>query len=226
MQRLYPTIASPVDVVAEYHAPQRHRHSQGRAWLGLCMVSSLDGSTVVDGRSGGLSSPADTSVLLALRNAADHILVGASTIRSERYGPPRKPNQRVIVVSRSGEGLDPAWPLFSSGAGVLLTSLSAPTTALETVRFGEHDVDFNAALAAFDADFIIGEGGPQLNAALLDAGLVDEVNVTFSPTMVGGEGPRLTHGALATSLPMELAHLLEEDGFLFSRYVRRDRDGG
>ena len=31
-----------------------------RPWVGLCMIASLDGSTVVDGRSGALGNPTDT----------------------------------------------------------------------------------------------------------------------------------------------------------------------
>jgi riboflavin biosynthesis pyrimidine reductase len=55
------------------------------------MVSSIDGSTVFDGESRGLSSDNDREVLLTLRRAADVINVGAGTVRSEGYGAPRKP---------------------------------------------------------------------------------------------------------------------------------------
>ena len=61
-----------------------------RPWVGLCMIASLDGTTVVDGRSGGLGNATDSAVLAALRRAADVIIVGAGTVRAEGYGPPRQ----------------------------------------------------------------------------------------------------------------------------------------
>ena len=49
---------------------------------------SLDGATVgPDGKSGSLSGPADRRALAQTRRLADAILVGASTIRAERYRP-------------------------------------------------------------------------------------------------------------------------------------------
>jgi riboflavin biosynthesis pyrimidine reductase len=51
--------------------------------------------------------------------------------------------------------------------------------------------------------------------------LVDELNLTISPVLCGGDGPRLTTGALPVLNQMELAHVLEDNGFLFTRYVRR-----
>jgi hypothetical protein len=40
----------------------------GRPWLGVCMVASIDGSTVVDSNSRSLSSKTDQEVLLTLRD--------------------------------------------------------------------------------------------------------------------------------------------------------------
>jgi riboflavin biosynthesis pyrimidine reductase len=80
------------------------------------MVASLDGSTVVDGRSGALSSAADSEVLHTLRDLADMILVGAGTVRAEGYGPPKRTGQRVGVVTRTGR-VDVTTPLFTSAPG-------------------------------------------------------------------------------------------------------------
>ena len=59
-----------------------------------------------------------------------------------------------------------------------------------------------------------------LNGLLAAAGLIDELNLSISPQINGGSGPRLTSGAPALSHRMTLAHVLEDDGFLFTRYVR------
>ena len=46
--------------------------------------------------------------------------------------------------------------------------------------------------------FVQSEGGPHLNGALLDADCVDELDLTISPVLCGGTGPRLTVGAAPT----------------------------
>lgn len=189
------------------------------------MVASLDGATVVDERSHALSSSADQAVLSALREAADLIIVGAGTVRAERYGPPRKAGQRIGVVSRRGD-VDPAMPLFSSGAGFLILPEDAPPTPIESVRAGVGTLDIAGALAQLDVGVVQAEGGPGLNGSLLDADVIDELNLTVAPLLAGGDGPRLTTHAAAAIQRLELAHVLEDDGFLFTRYVRAAAPSG
>src|SRR4051812_49771290 len=100
MRRLF---EHPTDeiTVREAYQVQRTRGAYG-PWLGVCMVASIDGSTVIDSNSRALSSKTDQEVLLTLRELADVILVGAATVRIEGYGPPRKSGQRAGVVSRTG----------------------------------------------------------------------------------------------------------------------------
>jgi riboflavin biosynthesis pyrimidine reductase len=221
VQRIFPTPAAPCTVREAYDVVRRR--SQQRPWLGLCMVASIDGSTVVDQRSAGLSSPDDVEVLLTLRELADVLIVGASTVRIEGYAAPARRGQRVGVVSRRGD-VDTTTDLFASGAGFLIVPDSAPATSVPTVRSGGETIDFAAALAQIDADFVQAEGGAQLNAALADADVLDEINLTVSPHVAGGDGPRLTTGAADVLRRMRLAHVLEADGFLFTRYVRSDAD--
>jgi riboflavin biosynthesis pyrimidine reductase len=184
------------------------------------MVASLDGSTVVADTSRALSSDVDRDVLLGLREIADLMLVGAGTVRTEGYGAPRKPGQRVGVVSRTGN-LDFTSPLFTSGAGFLIMPESAPEVPVDSIRAGANELDLAGALAQLDAHFVQAEGGPALNGALAAADLIDELNLTISPIISGDDGPRLTSGAPPLLHRMDLAHLLEDDGFLFARYLRR-----
>ena len=217
MRRLFDHPTDHV-TVREAYGVDRPRPA-GRPWLGVCMVSSIDGSTVVDSNSRSLSSPTDQEVLLTLRDLADVLIVGAATVRIEGYGPPRKRGQRVGVVSRRGD-VDASTPLFTSGAGFLILPEDAPPTTVEAVRAGIGDVDFAAALAQLDANFVQAEGGALLNGALSAADVIDELNLTISPQLAGGDGPRVTSGSVQVSRKMRLAHVLEEDGFLFTRYVR------
>jgi len=187
------------------------------------MVQSIDGGTVVEGHSTKLTSPADTEVLLALRRAADTIVVGAGTVRADGYGEPSKHGQRVGVVTRTGR-LDFDSPLFTSGAGFLIMPVNAPAprAGVDVVRAGEHDVDLAAAMRQIPGDFTQLEGGPALNASMFAADLVDEINVTVSPQVTGTDSPRLLDGAPALHIEYELAHVLEDGGFLFVRYLRQD----
>jgi riboflavin biosynthesis pyrimidine reductase len=218
MRRLFPNPTEQI-TVAEAYSVQRPR-PKDRPWLMLCMVSSLDGSTVIERRSSALSSPADTAVLIGLRHLADQILVGATTVRLEGYGPPSKPGQRVGVVSRRGD-LDYGSSLFTSGAGFMILPESAPEVPVDHIRAGHAVVDLELATSKLEADVVQVEGGSLLNASLVEDDLVDELNLTISPVLCGGDGPRLTTGALPVLNQMELAHVLEDNGFLFTRYVRR-----
>ena len=70
---------------------------EGRPAVRLNMISSVDGATAVEGRSGGLGGPADRKVFAALRSLADVVLVAAGTVRAEHYGPGTLP----IMLSRT-----------------------------------------------------------------------------------------------------------------------------
>ena len=70
------------------------------------------------------------------------------------------------------------------------------------------------------AKVVLAEGGPTLNAWLAEAGMIDELCLSVAPVLAGGPSPRLIHGAaLAGPINLELAHLLEDDGMLFARYL-------
>ena len=218
VRRLVPAPSCDIEVDELYGRPERSRPGH-RPYVEVCMVSSIDGSTAVDGRSGGLGNRTDSMVLAALRAVADVVIVGSTTAHTERYGPPSRPGQRVGVVTRTGR-IDPELPLFSSGAGFLITTLDAPDHGLDAIRAGQVDVDLPVALARLDASIVHAEGGPILNGALLDADLVDEMNVTISPTVIGGAGRRLIDGSTEALRRFRLAHVCEDDGYLFVRYVR------
>ena len=62
------------------------------------MVSSLDGRAAVAGSSRPLGGPFDVQLLVALRTAADAVIVGPSTVRAEGYARIASP---AVLVSRS-----------------------------------------------------------------------------------------------------------------------------
>lgn len=192
------------------------------------MVSSIDGSTVVDGTSGGLSSSNDLGVLAQLRGLADVIVVGAGTVRGEGYGPPTKPGQRIGVVSGRGS-VDTSTELFESGAGFVITTNDATIrgATVDVIRAGDGQLDLARAMTLVPelcpgTEVIQLEGGATLNAAFGAADLLDELNITTSPLTVGGAGPRLFNAGAPHAQRFELVQLVVDDeSFVFSRWRRR-----
>lgn len=224
MRRLLPEPADDVDLASAYAYPPG-----ATRWLRANMVTSADGAAAAhDGLSGALSSPADRAVFHLLRDLADVVVVGAGTVRAEGYRPARLP---IAVVSGRLD-LDLAGPLFTEAEHrtVVLTTASVPAERLAAARAaadvvvcGVDRVDpllAVAALAERGHRRLLCEGGPRLLGQVAAAGLLDELCLTVAPLLASGEAPRVLFGPpLQPSAPLRLAHLLEEDGTLFARYV-------
>ncbi len=65
------------------------------------------------------------------------------------------------------------------------------------------------------------EGGPALAGALAAAGLVDELCLTTSPVLAGGDGARPLLSAVEQQRPLRLASLLTEADALLARWTVR-----
>ena len=219
MQRIGPTL--PGTLVDPASFVVRDRPERDRPWVEICMITTPDGATEVNDKSAGLGGPADQAMLRAWRSACDVILVGAGTVRAEGYGLPSRQDLRIAVVSRSCD-MDFSIPLFASGRGFLVTTLDAPDVPVETVRAGNGDVDLGAAIARLQARVVHVEGGPTLNAALLDAGLVDAINLTFSPRLAGVHDSDPVATAMNNPRQFTLVDAAREADFVFARYERAD----
>lgn len=245
MRQLLPE-PGDVDPLAAYLAAERPAPAS-RPWVAMSMVSSLDGATAVGGRSGPLGGEPDRQVFGAVRAIADVVLVAAGTMRVEGYGPVRlsdtardaraaagrssTPPRLAVVsasldidLSRAAEG--PVRPLVLTTEDADADRRTALGELAEVRAHGTGQVDLVAALASLAEDgagVVVCEGGPSLNAALVEHDLVDEWCVTLAPAIVGGDSGRMVHGVaeLGTGQPLELASLLEEDGVLLGRWLRR-----
>ena len=182
------------------------------------MITTPDGAIEVNGRSRPLGGPADQQRLIGLRAQAAVVLVGAGTARGEGYGAPSKQGLRIGVVTLSCV-MDFTTPLFTSGSGFIVTTTDAPQVPVDSIRAGTGTIDFAAVIAQLPDGMIHVEGGPQLNAALFDAGLVDAINLTWSPRLIGSRGPSIS--AAPHSLQnFSLASLTNQEEFVFARYER------
>lgn len=128
------------------------------------------------------------------------------------------PEARTVVIGTRAAAATPAWAAASRAAGAVVAS--APGH--------DDEVDLRlAAIALAERGWtrVLCEGGPMLLANVAAAGLLDELCLTVSPQLTAGPGKRITHGPpLEPPQPLELAALLEDDGFLFARYQVVSRD--
>ena len=215
-----------------------------RPYVVVNFATTLDGRAAIEGRSGPIGSDTDTEMLQMLRTRVDAVMIGAGTMRAERYGrivsdpALRARRERIglphdpLAVIVSGR-LDLPWdaPLFTDGGGrvLIFTASEAEPPQTETpVRVERHEVgvDIAEALRHLREErgirALLCEGGPGLHNQLQATGLVDELFLTIAPKLPGGQEPRILEGDLPKIGFWELAWLLEERSELFARYRRAD----
>ncbi|MGH3853597.1 MAG: dihydrofolate reductase family protein [Pseudonocardiaceae bacterium] len=218
-----------------------------RPYLVLNMVATVDGAAAVGHRTAPMSTPADRQLFHELRACVDAVMVGAGTVRTERYGrlvadPPSQqrrvarglaPEPLALVVSRR-LALTPELPLLADPHSrvVVLTASDADigecAAQVSYLRPAPgQELDLAAMLARLRAEHgvrsVLCEGGPNLNAALLPAGLVDELFLSIAPVLAGGAGSLslVDRAPLAELVGLELVWLLESRSQLFARYALR-----
>lgn len=211
------------------------RAPDGRPYLVLNMVSSIDGRTTVGGHVGELTGAVDQLVVYTLRTEADALLVGAGTVRAERYGAlfPDLEEQPLVVVVSARVDLPADLPLLGeSGARVVIATPSPDrelgfetAASVDYLRLpGEGGrVDCAALCAALCADYgvraLVCEGGPSLNEALISYDVVDELFLSLSPLLVGGGERTLVDTAPAHDVRhAQLVSVATADDYLFLRY--------
>ncbi|MEV7868724.1 pyrimidine reductase family protein [Streptomyces sp. NPDC088124] len=219
-----------------------------RAWLRANMVSTLDGAAQHDGLSHAISSDADMRIFGVLRGLADAVVVGAETVRREGYRPARareafaarraaagqRPAPAIAVVT-AGLDLDLAAPLFTAPSvpTLVLTGAAAPPDRVRAAEkagavvivagdgAGVDPARAVRALADRGLVRLLTEGGPRLLGQFVAADVLDELCLTLSPTLTAGGAQRIAGGpGVAVPERFALASLLEQDGFLFTRYRR------
>lgn len=218
-----------------------------RPWVKTNFICSLDGAVSVGGRSRGLSDPNDKRVFQLGRALADVVLVGAQTALIERYRGVRP--TEVPADLRAELGLAPIPPIAVvtrrcslEPESALIARPDVPTIVFTTTAA---PVERRDALAAAGADVVLAgvdtvdpallladldrrklrrvccEGGPQLFGSLIAADLVDELDLSLAPLLVGGDAGRIARGPFPdVPLRLRLASVLHADDQLMLRYVR------
>jgi len=225
MRRLLPD-PGPTSISEQLEAYRPWEEApEERPLVGMNFAATADGRATIAGRSGPIGSDTDTGMLVGLRSRFEAVMIGAGTMRVERYGP-----MKPLMVLVSGR-LDLPWdaPLFNEERGGVLiftASETEPPETAATVEVVRHEgaVNLGEALRHLRRErgirALLSEGGPQLHAQMQADGLVDDLFLTIAPKLSGGEAARILEGSLPGVVGLELAWLLEEDGELFARYRR------
>ena len=236
------------DILEPYLDIDRRSPTTGRPWILANMVMSLDGSVTIEGRVGKLSGDVDAETFASMRTLADVILVGAQTVRRERYGPVRLTAERIeqrrdrgrtslptfAVVSRSLDFNFPDLPLFEPSSTtprpIILTCASADRGRRDIARqhadvltAGDDNVDLRAAmnlLAERGHAVVLCEGGPSTLGEVLELDLLDELCLSVAP-IIGGDHNGLTGGTgtFLRSVALQ-STVVTDDGTLLLRYTR------
>jgi riboflavin biosynthesis pyrimidine reductase len=101
MQRLLPdpgptTISAQLDTYRPWEEPPADR-----PLVAMNFAATVDGRATIGGRSGPIGSDTDTAMLAGLRQRFDAVMIGAGTMRAERYAGLDK--RLVVVTSGGGE---------------------------------------------------------------------------------------------------------------------------
>ena len=198
-----------------------------RPYVIMNMVMSVDGKVVVEGTEQGIGSKVDQRLMRELRVNADVVLNGANTLRasgtSSRLGDEILEQLRIssgkprfpvaAVISASGDlPLEKIFFTARDFPAVIYLSDGAPTERRAPLEAtGRPVIPVSAANAMIDmlrhmrtdmnADVLLVEGGPTVNAQLFQQGLVDELFLTIGPVIVGG---RLTKTPVTGDVPFTL----------------------
>jgi len=211
------------ELLIEEHVALPAERPADRALVRLNMISSVDGGSAVDGVSGGLGNRDDHAVFAALRDQADFVLVGLSTVVAEQYGPPAQDDLQILVVAPTPDvSGNPS--LFETGRATFVLGEAAPPTpsGVPDMRVGKGtSVDLAGLVRELRGQVVMLEGGPSLAGVMVSLGLVDEFFHTAAPMVVAGESARITHGPAADAHAWGLMHgFCDDAGYLFLRYAR------
>ena len=243
LRRLYP---EPGEVAVEDAVSGLRlgeRAPDGRPYVVDNMVSTADGRATIDGRAGPVGDDLDRTLFLRLRTQADCVLIGAGTLRAERYG--HLVRDPALRAAREAEGLEPEplacvltrtldvpwdtslWTDSASRVAVYTSSPDNPPPCPANVtlhRMAEAELTLDRVLRSLRADHgvrsVLCEGGPTVNRQLLEAKVLDELFLSVEPKLAGGGDAPTIVAAPPLDRPsrLELVSVHEGNGALFLRY--------
>ncbi len=205
----------------------------GLPFVTLKTAMSLDGRIATrTGHSRWITGAAAREAVHTLRHRHSGIMVGVQTVLADdpelttRLSVPALHPARIIVDSKLNTPIT-ARVLNEAAPTIVLTTLRADESRAErlrqlgadVLRCGDGErVDLVAAMRELGTrgiSSVLLEGGGVLNGAMLDAGLVDKVNLFYAPIIVGGEG---APSAFSYVGPNEMSAALRLSGVSMQSY--------
>ncbi len=233
-----PSLGIPLDeAMAGFTVPPS---PSGRPFVAINMVTTIDGRAQLNGTAEGLGSRADRRLMRLYRAGFDAVGSGAGTLRASGIwlrvgtdlaarravsGLPPNPTG-VLIAGRDPVPTDARWfggdeprilvvgrdnPMRNAPDGTEL--LRAPDELPEPAWVLD-------GLAERSIGSLLLEGGPHLNAAFLEAGLIDEVFWTIGPHLLGTDALPMIAGRPGEHglRPARLVSVLRHEDELFTRY--------
>jgi 2,5-diamino-6-(ribosylamino)-4(3H)-pyrimidinone 5'-phosphate reductase len=250
-QRLFPAPCEEVEEIYEdVEFPDLHPRDPDLPYVVINMVSSVDGRTSADGRSGSIGGNVDRGVMRTLRSKVDAVAVGAGTVRAERVSMISDglthPEPKAVLITSSlnlpvenfssvgkqekiilttDEGLEKSSPELRKEISEVFEIVSLPANP-------DGKIDLGASLRTLKIrhgiNKLLLEGGPATNNEMVKEGLAAEIFMTMAPKLLGETEKKAT-GILSGKLsgaPVKIelssVHLSNPDGELFLRYEFRD----
>ena len=188
-----------------------HRVSQGRPLGILKWAMSLDGRTALpNGSSQWISGPDARAWVHRLRSHCDAVIVGGGTVRADdpllSSRGQRSPEPLRVVISR-GLDLPPQAKLWDQS---IAPTLVVHGTSAQEERRAQLDalgvqrlplercepLQLLQALAERGCNQVLWECGPELAAAALRQGCVQQLAAVVAPKLLGGQAARTPVGDL------------------------------
>lgn len=238
VERLWPDPATGLDLDAAFADLGLPDAPADRPYVGLNMVTSLDGRAQRGGTAEGLGTRADRRLMRLLRVAFDAVAFGAGTLRAVdgwtdvpadlagiRVAAGKPPQPLAVLVAGNGSiPTDRRWfgtdqprlvvvgadgPRQVPGSEVLVAPSERPEPGWLLRALGERGIGS-----------VLLEGGPTVNAQFHAAGLIDELFWTVGPWLLGGDGlPMLApEPSSETPRPARLVSVHRDGEELFLRY--------
>ena len=209
---------------------------EGRPYVFINMVATIDGKTVSGGRDEpvqDIGSATDHATMRQIERAADAVLVGAGSLRASRqmHYPPGVLRFVATASGQLPEGRrfftdDPAKAFVATTQ----TGAARLPQGLKAIVCGGSEIDWRELLrimaSVHGVKTLLVEGGSEINASLLKEDLVDELFLTMAPKVkLGRETPTYAGGeplAREAMLAFRIKSVQTVADEIFVRY-RRDR---
>jgi len=175
-----------------------------RPFVAVKMAMSADGKTATRaGDSRWISGKESRKFVHKLRSGYDAVMVGANTVRTDnprltaRIRGAKNP-LRIIVDGKLSIPPQARVMKNRDGKTIIATTERVPAKRIESIArnsgahifvCGKKEVDLKAlvrVLGAMGIRKILIEGGSEMNASALDAGIVDKFYLFIAPKIIGG----------------------------------------